>query len=64
MEDEMAKKTYGASDERYDPVLDRWVPTGFTGGHEHKGSLDCPKTVKSTSLRNLADAIKTFRLGR
>jgi hypothetical protein len=60
----MAKKTYGASGERYDPALDRWVPTGFTGGHEYKGSLDEPKTVKTTSLRNLADAIHTFRSGR
>lgn len=64
MEDEMAKTTCGASGERYDPYLDRWVPTGFTSGHERKGSLDYPATVKTTSLRNLGDALRTLRAGR
>ncbi len=59
----MAKTTCGASDERWDPYLQRWVPTGFTT-HESRGSVTEAATVKSTSLRTLGDAIRTFRAGR
>lgn len=61
----MAKTVSGATDMRWDPHLGRMVPTGFTSGKARtRGSIDEPATVKTTSLRNLIDAVSTLRAGR
>lgn len=61
----MAKTVSGATDMRWDDHLGRMVPTGFTSGKAKTlGSIDEPATVKTTSLRNLADSIRAFRAGR
>jgi hypothetical protein len=61
----MAKTVSGATDEEWNDYLGRWVPTGFKSGKAKvRGSIDAPATVKTTSLRNLLDAVSTFRAGR
>ena len=60
----MAKTVSGATDERWDPHLGRMVPTGFKSGPANtRGSIDRADTVKTRSLRNLADSIRAFRKG-
>ncbi len=47
----MGRTTSGASDERWDERLGRFVPTGFASGRRPRGSLEVPMTVKDGPLR-------------